>query len=260
MFSTTSRLVTLFQHSVAIAEGDPTNIKDITSIETTTPDEALGKACEFLEQHKPFEAIGIASFGPVDLNKKSKTYADQVVNYPRASISRNAYFFPFRYGFVTTTPKPHWGNADVVSHFKKFGVPIGFDTDVNAPAVTEAALGNHGYETSISRYKPCSMITRQRQSCRSYNFKPIRSNDMAALTSSRWLTSRSVRVSVLGLSSTAPLSMVSCTWRAATFLCRSMLYHNFLICWSMISLGQPLGNGTYRKIIIASVTPPLYVC
>jgi hypothetical protein len=37
-------------------------------------------------------------------------------------------------------------------------------------------------------------------------------------------------------------------------LFRSMLYHNFLICWSMILLGQLLGNETYRKIIIASRT------
>lgn len=55
-----------------------------------------------------------------------------------------------RYGFITTTPKPHWGNADVIKHFKKFGVPIEFDTDVNAPALAEVKLGNHGYESLIT--------------------------------------------------------------------------------------------------------------
>lgn len=112
---------------VAIADGEPTNIIDKIVIDTTTPDETLGKAAEWLEAHKPFAGIGVASFGPVDLDKKSPTY-----------------------GYVTTTPKPNWGMADVLKYFKKFDVPIEFDTDVNAPALAEQQLGNHGYECVAS--------------------------------------------------------------------------------------------------------------
>jgi fructokinase len=67
---------------------------------------------------KKFDAIGVASFGPVDCNVSSPTF-----------------------GFITTTPKPNWANTDVLSglglrdEFKT--VPFKFDTDVNAPAMAE---------------------------------------------------------------------------------------------------------------------------
>ena len=62
-------------------------------------------------------AIGVASFGPVDLDPVSPTY-----------------------GHITSTPKPGWGNADVLAPIRLAfpGLPIGFDTDVNG-----AALGEH---------------------------------------------------------------------------------------------------------------------
>ena len=65
-------------------------------------------------------AIGIASFGPVDLDASSATY-----------------------GFITTTPKRGWRNADVVGPVRAAfpGVPIGFDTDVNGAALGEGRWG-----------------------------------------------------------------------------------------------------------------------
>jgi len=42
---------------VAISVGDPTNITEVTSIDTTTPEETLGKVCEWLRT-KRFDAIG----------------------------------------------------------------------------------------------------------------------------------------------------------------------------------------------------------
>jgi fructokinase len=65
------------------------------------------------------DAVGIASFGPIDPNPRSPTY-----------------------GRVTTTPKPGWHMADVVGPFRTAlgpDVPVGFDTDVNAAAVAELA-------------------------------------------------------------------------------------------------------------------------
>ncbi|UJR35247.1 hypothetical protein I4U23_028011 [Adineta vaga] len=87
---------------------------------TTDPQNTLRQIYEWLETkntERPFLAIGIACFGPVDLDKTSKTY-----------------------GFITTTPKPGWQYVDVVGAFKGLNVPVAFETDVNAPAMTEAAL------------------------------------------------------------------------------------------------------------------------
>ena len=86
---------------------------------TTTPAETFGQAIAFFRRHhgrQPLQAIGIGSFGPVDPNPSSPTF-----------------------GYITTTPKPGWAQIDVVGALRQaLGVPVGFDTDVNA-----AALGEH---------------------------------------------------------------------------------------------------------------------
>jgi fructokinase len=89
------------------------------SFDTTNPEETLTRAAEFFKEQnskRPISAVGIGSFGPIDLHKGSPTY-----------------------GFITSTPKEGWANTDIVGKIKALlGVPIGFDTDVNA-----AALGEH---------------------------------------------------------------------------------------------------------------------
>jgi fructokinase len=90
-----------------------------TRIATTTPRQTLAGAVEFFRQHGPLAALGVASFGPVDLDPRSPTY-----------------------GFVTTTPKPGWAHTDVVGPLRAaLGVPIAFDTDVNAAALAEHRWG-----------------------------------------------------------------------------------------------------------------------
>ena len=38
-----------------------------------------------------------------------------------------------RWGFITSTPKPGWADCDIAGYFAgALGVPVGFDTDVNA--------------------------------------------------------------------------------------------------------------------------------
>ncbi|ETW03226.1 hypothetical protein, variant [Aphanomyces invadans] len=108
--------------AIAIAHDNPLNIVARTRIDTTTPDETIAKAFAWLDMQE-FDSIGIASFGPVDLNPTSNTY-----------------------GCITTTPKPHWANTNIVGKFraKYSGVPINFETDVNAPALFEASFGGHG--------------------------------------------------------------------------------------------------------------------
>lgn len=101
------------------AIGDETGaIREQISIPTETPDITIPKIVQYFKQY-PVEALGIASFGPVDLNAASPTY-----------------------GYITTTPKLAWANFDFVGAFQKeFDIPIGFDTDVNGSALGEQTFG-----------------------------------------------------------------------------------------------------------------------
>lgn len=101
----------------------PDDLRDEVRFPTTTPEETLGKACAYFQEqqakHGPMAAIGIAAFGPLDPNPQSATF-----------------------GSITTTPKPHWGNADVVGTIQRvIDVPVGFDTDVNGAALAEHRWG-----------------------------------------------------------------------------------------------------------------------
>ncbi|ELR12036.1 ROK family protein, putative [Acanthamoeba castellanii str. Neff] len=105
--------------SVGLARGSAESIFARANFPTTTPDETIGRVVAWLREQNaktPFHALGIASFGPVDLDRASPTY-----------------------GYITTTPKPDWGNVDVLSRFSEFNVPTAFETDVNAPAVAHLA-------------------------------------------------------------------------------------------------------------------------
>lgn len=88
------------------------------SIPTTTPDETLQAIAEWFQERKP-DSLGIATFGPVDLNPESKTY-----------------------GLITTTPKPGWKNAPIFPFLRdSLNIPVAIDTDVNAAAISEWSFG-----------------------------------------------------------------------------------------------------------------------
>jgi len=88
------------------------------SFPTTTPDATLAHVFDFFDQYE-LSAIGIGSFGPIDVNPKSPTY-----------------------GYITTTPKPHWNNFDFLGAVKeKYPVKVGWTTDVNAAALGEQTIG-----------------------------------------------------------------------------------------------------------------------
>ncbi len=96
---------------------------------TTTPAGTIDRAIAFFhEQYTPLAAIGIASFGPIDLNPNSP-----------------------KYGFITTTPKPGWTNTDLAGAVRRaLNVPVGFDTDVNGAALGEYRWGAaQGLDTFI---------------------------------------------------------------------------------------------------------------
>jgi fructokinase len=94
---------------------------DVQTIEfpTTQPAETIGRAVEFFRAHAPVAAVGIGSFGPIDPNPKSPTF-----------------------GYITSTPKKNWRNCDFACTVgRALGVPVAFDTDVNAAALAEFRWG-----------------------------------------------------------------------------------------------------------------------
>lgn len=95
------------------------DLVDVTRIDTTTPDETLGAAVDYFRhwqaRHDPVDALGIASFGPLDLDPASATY-----------------------GHLTTTPKAGWAGTDIAGVFERgLGLRVAIDTDVNAAALGE---------------------------------------------------------------------------------------------------------------------------
>lgn len=85
---------------------------------TTSPEETLAKCVTFFTAH-PVAALGVGSFGPIDIDQQSATY-----------------------GQVLATPKPGWAGTDVVGYLKaQLNVPVAFTTDVNASAYGEYTAG-----------------------------------------------------------------------------------------------------------------------
>ena len=101
----------------AVAYADsPEEIVERASFATEVdPAKTLSKVSEWL-MSREFSALGIASFGPIDVNEDSETF-----------------------GFITMCPKPGWQMTNVVGALKEAakGAAVAFDTDVNAPAYAE---------------------------------------------------------------------------------------------------------------------------
>ncbi|MBN2320431.1 MAG: ROK family protein [Acidobacteria bacterium] len=102
--------------------GIGTNPDDLKTavIRTTVPEKTLREAIGFFRDSGiPIRAVGIGSFGPVDLHRDSSTF-----------------------GRITSTPKPGWRDYDIAGAVAgAMRVPVGFDTDVNAAILGEARWG-----------------------------------------------------------------------------------------------------------------------
>ncbi|MGB8252263.1 MAG: ROK family protein [Anaerolineaceae bacterium] len=101
----------------------PEDIRAETRFLTTDPQATIQKTLDFfqqqMEEHGTLAAVGVASFGPVDLRPGSPTY-----------------------GYITTTPKPGWANVDILGPINRgLGVKTAFDMDVNAAALAEWRWG-----------------------------------------------------------------------------------------------------------------------
>jgi fructokinase len=108
---------------VCILGTGPDDVRAVERLPTAGREETLRQIEAVLDrwraQHGPARAMGIASFGPVDLRAGSPTY-----------------------GFITSTSKAGWRNTDIAQRLgRHMGGPVGFDTDVNGAAMAEGRWG-----------------------------------------------------------------------------------------------------------------------
>lgn len=109
---------------VCVVTDEGKNVLAETRFPTTNPPETMAMVKQFFEEQNQIlpqriTAIGVACFGPLDLNVASP-----------------------HYGSITSTPKPGWAACPVVAPLKAlFQVPVAIDTDVNAAAVGEGTWG-----------------------------------------------------------------------------------------------------------------------
>jgi fructokinase len=100
----------------------PDDILKQKTVPTTSPQETLGALEAVLRDwaREGIAALGINSFGPVDLRMESQTF-----------------------GYITKTTKPGWSNTDVARRLARAaGTSVAFDTDVNGAARAEMRWGS----------------------------------------------------------------------------------------------------------------------
>lgn len=103
---------------VCLAGTGPDDIRAEARIETRDPASTLDDVAAFFAEH-PVDALGIASFGPVELRSSHPAW-----------------------GHVARTPKPGWSGADVAGRLgRAVAAPVAFDTDVNGAALGEGRWG-----------------------------------------------------------------------------------------------------------------------
>eukprot|EP01095_Lingulamoeba_sp_RSL-Kostka_P014345 TRINITY_DN6220_c0_g1_i3.p1 TRINITY_DN6220_c0_g1~~TRINITY_DN6220_c0_g1_i3.p1 ORF type:complete len:167 (+),score=45.60 TRINITY_DN6220_c0_g1_i3:77-577(+) len=108
-----------------ISLSKPDTIIEKAEYETTVPEETLTNCINWLKDHdkkNKLVGIGIACFGPLNLNKKSENY-----------------------GSITITPKKNWRNFNILKKVQESfpDIPCNIDTDVNAAATAEIYSGLH---------------------------------------------------------------------------------------------------------------------
>jgi fructokinase len=89
-------------------------------VATTTPEETLARAVAFFAPYRGrLTALGVGAFGPLEARPGTATF-----------------------GYITSTPKPHWAYTDVVGTLRQaLDLPVRFDTDVNVAALGEQRWG-----------------------------------------------------------------------------------------------------------------------
>lgn len=107
----------------------PGEIVAETRFPTTTPEETLEQAIAFFKKYA-LAGIGLAPFGPLDLNPTSPSY-----------------------GSITATPKAGWSHTDILGPFRRqFDLPMAFDLDVNTAAFGEFSWVPENQELELLVY------------------------------------------------------------------------------------------------------------
>jgi fructokinase len=109
----------------------PENLRARIEFLTTSPQETIDRVIAFFEEQRkrePLSAVGIASFGPIDVSPASP-----------------------HWGHITSTPKPGWQNVDLAGPIgRHLKLPVAFDTDTNVAALGEREWGAaQGLDTFI---------------------------------------------------------------------------------------------------------------
>ena len=104
----------------AIAD-DPARPLRTDTFPTTKPAQTVSRAVRFFTENGPVDALGVGTFGPVDIRRGSPTW-----------------------GTITTTPKPGWADTDLAAALRSgLGVPIalaGTITGAGSTAVSASAI------------------------------------------------------------------------------------------------------------------------
>jgi fructokinase len=103
---------------VVLLGSGPEDVRARETVPTTDPAATLA-AIEALLDGWSFDAIGVASFGPLELNPAMPDY-----------------------GSITATTKPGWTGTDLVHRLSaRYARPLAIQTDVNGAALAEARWG-----------------------------------------------------------------------------------------------------------------------
>jgi fructokinase len=97
-------------------------------IATRSPEETLTEALDWFGRQPRIDAIGVASFGPIELDRRSP-----------------------QWGSIGKTPKPFWSDFPLAGRLAdRLGVPLGLDTDVNAAALAEFHAASQADLTALA--------------------------------------------------------------------------------------------------------------
>ena len=119
---------------LAVYDGDGQELERLT-IPTEAPEITMPRMTGFFRDHA-IDALGVGSFGPLDLNPASPTY-----------------------GNITSTPKLKWRNYPLLKGLLNGrDIPAAIDTDVNAAVIAEVECGAaRGCESAVYMWEaaPC---------------------------------------------------------------------------------------------------------
>ncbi len=137
-------------------------------IPTRDPASTLASMLGFLSQQREtwgqFAAIGVGSFGPIELDATSP-----------------------RYGHIRRTPKVGWSDTDIVGPIaREFLCPIGFDTDVSGAALAEHRWGCARDVQDLAKRSRACCILRSGTSSRAVTLSIRTSKESVPSTTIAW--------------------------------------------------------------------------